>query len=320
MSQASVTIAYDGPALRDGAMDVRDLAPALLAAGQLVDAANTVLYGDNARASVQVTATDSGSFEVTLQVVQSFGSQLASLFTSEPLAAASTLATLLFGTPASDGLLWLIKRCRGRKPTKIEKLSESTVRLIIDGEVIEIPLNLLRLYQDLPARIAAHRLVEQPLQKEGIETFEVRENKQSFLTVDRHEAVYFARPELPDETLVDDVRRAAYSIISLAFKEDNRWRLNDGNNVISALIADQDFLGKVDNNQIAFAKGDILICDVRVTQKQTESGLKTDYTVEHVVDHRPAARQLPLGLALPPTNPPAAPRPTPEPQDTPTGK
>lgn len=79
-------------------MDVRDLAPALLAAGQLVDAANSILYGDSARASVQVTATGTGSFEVVLQVVQSIGAQITSLLTSEPLAAASTLATLIFGT------------------------------------------------------------------------------------------------------------------------------------------------------------------------------------------------------------------------------
>ena len=190
--------------------------------------------------------------------------------------------------------------------------------MIIDGEVIEIPLHLLRLYQDLPSRIAAHRLVEQPLQKEGIEKFEVRDNKVPFLTVEKEEAVYFARPEVPDETLVDDTRRAAYSIVSLAFKEANRWRVNDGNNVISVSIAEHDFLAKVDNNQIAFAKGDILICDVRVTQKQTESGLKTGYTVERVVDPRPAARQLPLGLESPaPTGLPAASPPTPTPRDTP---
>jgi hypothetical protein len=43
MSVATASIAHDGPALADGALHVRDLAPVLLAAGQLIDAANSVL-------------------------------------------------------------------------------------------------------------------------------------------------------------------------------------------------------------------------------------------------------------------------------------
>lgn len=46
MSQTTFSIAYDGPLLHDGGMDVRDLAPALLSAGQLFDAANAVLNGE----------------------------------------------------------------------------------------------------------------------------------------------------------------------------------------------------------------------------------------------------------------------------------
>ena len=102
------------------------------------------------------------------------------------------------------------------------------------------------------------------------------------------EAAFFARPQVPDQTLVDDTRRSAFSIISLAFKEENKWRLNDGTNAISAAIEDADFLGKVDANQISFSKWDILLCDVRVVQKQTDSGLKTEYTVIRVVEHRQA--------------------------------
>jgi plasmid rolling circle replication initiator protein Rep len=56
------------------------------------------------------------------------------------------------------------------------------------------------------------------------------------------------------------------------------------------------FSNRVDLNQVAFAKGDILLCDARVTQKRTAEGLKTEYVVEQVVEHRPAVRQLPLPL------------------------
>jgi hypothetical protein len=149
--------------------------------------------------------------------------------------------------------------------------------------------------------------VEEPLKKDGIESFEVREHLRVVVRITKDEAAYFAKPHIPDATLVDDTRISVFSIISLAFKEDNKWRLNDGTNAISATIDDADFLSKVDANQIAFSKGDILLCKVRVVQKQTDTGLKTEYTVERVIEHRPGVRQLPLPFAgaAPPIAPPS---------------
>ncbi len=295
MSKASFTIAYDGPALRDGAMDVRDLAPALLAVGQLFDAANSVLNGDNARVNVQVTATGQGSFEIVFDLLQTLPQQLVGIFSGDTVTAALNLKELVItGVASAGGLVWLIKHLRGRKVERIEQLSESSVRLTIEGESIEVSITLLRLYQDIAVRTALQRVVDEPLKREGIEVFEIRENKRPIITVFQSEAIYFAKPELADEVLIQETRRSAFSIISLAFKEDNKWRLFDGNTQISALIEDQSFLQRVDANQIAFAKGDILLCEVRVTQKRTGEGLRTEYVVERVIEHRPAARQLPL--------------------------
>ncbi len=303
MTRATTVIAYDGPALRTGAMDVRDLAPALLAVGQLFDAANTALNGDGPRVKVQVTATDTGSFEISLEIIQTFGEHLIALLTSPAASAASALVTLVFGTPATIGVIKLTKKLKGQKPSKIDRLSDSTVRITIDGESFDAPLQILRLYQDVAVRSAAQKLIQEPLSKEGIDTFEVRENKKAIVSIDKNQSLYFARPQIPDEILIDEIRRSAYSILSLAFKEDNKWRLNDGSNPISATITDEEFLQKVDNNQIAFSKGDILFCDVRVVQKQTDQGLKTEYTVIKVVEHRTAARQLGLPFPTPPAQP-----------------
>jgi len=58
------------------------------------------------------------------------------------------------------------------------------------------------------------------------------------LTIEHDDVNAFAVPEADEETLLDDVRRSAFSIVSLAFKEDNKWRLHDGNTQISAIITD----------------------------------------------------------------------------------
>jgi hypothetical protein len=292
VSRASFTIAYDGPALQAGVMDVRDLAPALLAVGQLFDAANSVLNAETAQVSVSVRATSHGSFEIAFQVAQTLQAQLTALFSSDTITAAINLKELVVG--AGIGLIWLIRRLRGRQPDKIEKISEQSVRLTIDGEVFEVPLKLMRLYQDLAVRAAAEKVVAEPLRRDGIDTFEIREDTVPVLTVNKDEAAHFAKPTLPEETLVETTRRAAFSIIPLAFKEENKWRLYDGNTQISGRIDDEGFQQRVDSSQVAFSKGDILLCDVKITQKRTDHGLSTEYVVEKVVEHRPAARQLPL--------------------------
>ncbi|MBE6440990.1 MAG: hypothetical protein E7022_01495 [Desulfovibrio desulfuricans] len=59
MSQKTLHIAYDGPALDTHEMDVRELAPALLAFSDMFEEANAVLNGDRAKISLNVK----GSFK-----------------------------------------------------------------------------------------------------------------------------------------------------------------------------------------------------------------------------------------------------------------
>ncbi|MER9413660.1 hypothetical protein [Mesorhizobium sp. M0589] len=301
MSKSRFTIAYDGTALREGTMDVRDLAPALLAVGSLFDAANRTLNGPDApKISVNVVATAPGSFEIVLDVVQSLYEHARSLLVGDDVAAALNLTGLIFlGGSVGTSLVLLIRKLRGRKPDRIERLSPDTVRLTIDGESLDVPMELLRLYQDLAVRKALEGVVSEPLKKEGIQKFKVLEAKKVQAEVSSQEATWFVAPEPEGTVVLDDIRKAAFSIVSLAFKDDNKWRLHDGNSQISATIADDDFKRRVDGNEIAFSKGDVLVCEVKVTQTQTASGLKTEYTVVKVLENIPAMKQLNLPIEEP---------------------
>jgi len=54
MSMASFSVAFCGSALDKGTMDVRELAPSLLAFGALLEESNRVLNGNAAAVSVKV--------------------------------------------------------------------------------------------------------------------------------------------------------------------------------------------------------------------------------------------------------------------------
>jgi len=104
----------------------------------------------------------------------------------------------------------------------------------------------------------------------------------------------FELPAPVEEELADETRRMNLQIISLSFKDDNKWRVTDGADPFSAAIEDSDFLVQVANSEVSFSKGDYLICDVRERQTNTTQGLKKERSIVKVVSHRPAARQMNL--------------------------
>ena len=283
-------------------MDVRDLAPALLSIGELFDTANALVNDESVKTSVHVRAVEPGCFSIDLQVVQSFWDSTVSILTSKDVTTALTLKGLLIGgagvsASVGGGLIWLIKKLKGKPIEKAKRIEESMVRISTEEGSLDIPAKLLDLYSDIRVRQATEKVIK-PLEKPDIETVAFVENREDIIKIDRENAHYYRSPKIEEKILIEDKRKVAFSIISLTFKEDNKWRLSDGDSQIHATIADRIFLDKVDKNLIRFSKGDILVCEVLYQQKQTADGLKTEHTVEKVIDHIPAKQQLYLDLSI----------------------
>src|SRR5690349_19884065 len=123
-------------------MDVRELAPALLAMGDLLRDANAALYPHSPEVTLEIRANERGSFVVHLIVHQpDTRDQIVTILTSPEATAAATLATLLgIVVGVGKGVLWLIQKIGGRRVSDTQTVAPSVVRLILDDETtIEVP-------------------------------------------------------------------------------------------------------------------------------------------------------------------------------------
>lgn len=298
MDMSQFRITYDGPALETSEMDVRELAPALLAVGDLLEASTKALCGDQVRPQVSVRGSfKTGSFGIDFTLATSLASKMRELFAgNEATAVANAIAILgalgIVAEAGKRGLLSVLKWVRGRQIERVQ-INESSATLFVDGDQLEIELSVLALLRDVSVREATVRVL-QPLEREGITMFAAGTNTDATVVITDNEIGWFSAPPQSDVLLLDETRKMAFSIVSLAFKDDNKWRLYDGAATIHATIADSEFLSRVDHNLVSFAKGDVLVCRVHVRQWQTPTGAKTEYEVVQVLEHRAAARQIPL--------------------------
>lgn len=67
-ARSDLSLVYDGPALTAGTMNVRELAPALLAFSALFQEANRVVNPTLPEVSLEIRATSPSSFHIDLQL------------------------------------------------------------------------------------------------------------------------------------------------------------------------------------------------------------------------------------------------------------
>ena len=292
ISHAKFSVSYDGAALRDGSMDVRDLAPALLALGSLCEEANKALNGGHADVAIKVKAVERGSFLVSLDVLQ----ELKGLFTgADNVDADSILKFLGLAAGASVGVLKLRRWLKG-KPIKGTVLKDGSVQVNvnIDGDhnTVLVAPQAKKLYEANGVQQELKKAVR-PLHAPGIDTLRflqdgdivdtVREDELDAFTADQ------AAEDPEDETLEYE---GTYRLDRVTFADDLRtWTFSGPNLRFTARIADEQFLDQVQNGAVTFASGDRL--HVRVRQRIRTRGQVTSsfFTILQVIRHHPAPRQ-----------------------------
>lgn len=286
-------VTYHGPALEAGTMEVRQLAPSLLAVADLVQEANRLGNPGGSPPAVQIVATRPGSFIVDLLLTDAVTmvDRAVDLFAGRAVTATVNLSGLV---TIALGAMELIRRLRGRRIARQNETRPGYVRLTFDDDTtLEVPTQSVALARDLAFRQAARDLV-QPLGSEGITRIVLSRGPADRVSIPAEDLPAFAIPDAVDELLSDTSREVVVSLLNVAFVHGNKWRLSDGENSFYATLQDLDFLRRVETNEEEFASGDLLRVRLRTQQWRSDGQVRNEHVVEQVIEHIRGPRTVPL--------------------------
>ena len=283
-------VIYDGWALEHHLMDVRDLAPAMIAVNDLLSNANKALNGDKADLNLKVNASfRAGSFGMELHTVVHFLSQIRDMFASDNASAISNAWTILeiVGFVIGAGLIGLIRFLKGKKPTKIIDEDGRLKVYLNETEYYETDGKVVKLYKNRTIVSDLNKMLE-PLEKDGIDSFFVSrtgDKKDADLAIDESELTYFEYQEIEND-LSENITETFVQIEAAVFKDNNKWKFDNGGSPINAAILDEEFLRKIDAGELRFGKGDLLKVKLKTIQTFAHGKLKTEFQVIEVLEHK----------------------------------
>lgn len=322
MAQTTFQVGYDGDALADGSMDVRELAPALIGLADLAEAAAQEVYGSAVKVRLDAQSTEKGSFIVNLQLIVDALQAGKEFFTSDDYEAAKSVVELIFGgmsvPGAIAGYMWLRKQMAGRtvaetaaveppgRDNSIVPVEQAALERVVvrfkDGSEVITTRGAVRLLRNSNATTAAEKLLA-PLKHDGVDRFLAGEQlaerdtrKPTLELTSQDAALILSQSAESLETISDTTSERALTIVTPSFKEGVKWRVSDGNVTYLVAMADRAFVERVQAGDVSLNARDILRVKLRVHQYRADQGLKTEYEVTEVLEHIPPRPSGQLGL------------------------
>ena len=300
MNTSTFRVVYDGPALTEHAMDVRDLAPALLAIAEALEEANRILNGSQAQVQVQVHGSfKTGSFGIDLSVVQSFVAQALDFLAEDHkvVGALNLLGLLGFAAGSSAGLIRLVRWLKGRTVKKVEISDESGIaRVITDDDELEVEERTIELFRSYKIRNALERAIKVPLDRDGVESVAFVYEEVVTEVIGKGDRHSFSSPS-DDKTQISEQEFTAHlQLVTVPMRDGYKWRVDDGGGPFTATMLDEAFVQRMQRNEIPFAPGDILVSKIRRRQFMQDQELHNESEILQVMRHEAAYRQIPLPI------------------------
>lgn len=295
VSTTEFKIRFEGPALDGHSMQVRDLAPALMALGESLNVIATITEPSAVPPGLAIKAAEPGSFEVLLQLADpSVFHRMQDLLIGDVVGAVLNAKELLI---TLGGSYALVKWLKGRriKRVEVDTPKPGHVRIVDEqGNSIEVPTAAWTAAQDLRFREAARDAVA-PLERDGIEALEIDSGPIApKVRVDRDDRAAFEVPDVVEKPILDDTHETVLRLVNIAFNEDHKWKVSEGDATFWVQIEDLDFLERVSRGVEVFTAGDLLRVRLRHQQWSTSGLPRSERAVLKVIQHIPGPRQVAL--------------------------
>lgn len=312
---AGAIIRYDGPALANHEMDVHDLAPALLALGDLCKTANEIFNGDLASVKIMVRAdVEQKCFQLSISLVQSLFEHLTAILDGKSVQSAKNILEwigIAGGVTVTAGvsLFALYKQifANGQSdpiaPISISYSADTIIYTTGDGNQMNVPPQVHKLFQD-PRILHSTKRVLEPLQKPGCDRVEF----ESAGVV----AQYFSKPQAAEiiakasEEIISTID-GAHLVSTIKTSIRVRKAIYEGpakwgfmyKRAIEARIADVDWLSAFQAGRVQAPPQSSLLVDLEERVPVSEDGTAigdATYTVIKVHGVVPPHQQLDLDL------------------------
>jgi len=253
-------------------MDLDILSEALSGLNSLIKETHHAVNGDDSDLQVQVQGGfEEGSFEFILNVLEQTN--------------LSTLAAIGFGTPVlAGGLIGALKWLEGEKIERVSFNDDGHCLVFKeDGSHLEVAGYLKDVLTSKTVRTSVKKLIQSPLNKDGVETFEVlnEEDRNDQLTlVEEHEARSFKahkKPVVEHEEEVEIHDEELVTFITVHTDKKTGWRINWNDETVIVKMGDNRFFNRISNETIfddAYT--------VRIEAAPKPNSIEKTYTIEEV--------------------------------------
>ena len=261
-------------------LDVFQLAPTLLALGELIQESNREVNPGGRQIGVNVKPFREGSFIVDLTVFpQTHLQQFLDLLNNHPVDQVKTLLEwigLIGGTPF--GVVQLVKWLKG-KPKSVEKVSSGEFRYTAsDDRSITVAAPVHQLIANSTITNNIYKVYAAPLEQHNsitdVKTY-IEDHQESEVVVTKDEAAILRQyvavsDELPGTEVV---KEQVYHDVYLnpkrgAFDGDPKdWSFRRGGEIVVATIKDKGFLDKCAKGEYRLNQSDLLIVDLLERQR-----------------------------------------------------